>query len=85
MDRFGADRAQARQGHPTAAHVASWTSADSIFCIANRYWNLMPLARHQKLFPHFRETGTAVFAVEEVEYGRHDLVCLLCTPMATEP
>jgi hypothetical protein len=45
----------------------------------------MPLARHQKLFPHFRETGTAVFAVEEVEYGRHDLVCLLCTLMATEP
>src|SRR3981081_1670346 len=57
-----------RGGRP-AAHVASWTSADSITCIANRFWDLMPLRRDQKLFPHFGEAGTAVFAVEEVEYG----------------
>ena len=28
--------------------------------------------REQKLFPHFGEAGTAIFAVEEVEYGGHD-------------
>jgi hypothetical protein len=32
----------------------------------------MVLRRDQKLFPHFGEAGTAVFAVEEVEYGGHD-------------
>src|SRR5258705_1237874 len=66
----------------TAAHVASWTSADSILCIANRFWDLMPLRRDQKLFPHFGEAGTAVFAVEEVEYSGHDptsLFELICT------
>jgi hypothetical protein len=31
------------RGIPTAAHVASWTSADSIICIANRFWDLMPV------------------------------------------
>jgi hypothetical protein len=42
----------------------------------------MPLRRDQKLFPHFGEAGTAVFAVEEVEYGGHDpalLFELTCT------
>jgi hypothetical protein len=42
----------------------------------------MPLRRNQKLFAHFGEAGTAVFAVEEVEYGRHDptsLFELICT------
>jgi len=34
----------------------------------------MPLRRDQKLFPHFGEAGAAVFAVEQVEYGGHDLV-----------
>src|SRR4051812_49567146 len=57
------------RGGPTSAHVASWTGADSILCIANRFWDLMPLGRDQKLFPHLGEAGTAVFAVEEVEYG----------------
>ena len=57
---------------PTAAHMASRTSADSILCIVNRFWDLMPLRRNQKLLPHFDEAGTAVFAVEEVEYGGHD-------------
>ena len=55
------------RGRLTSAHVASWNSADSILCIANRFWDLMPLRRNQKLFPHFDEAGTAVFAVEEVE------------------
>jgi hypothetical protein len=41
--------------------------------IAIRFWDLMALSRDQKkLFPHFAEAGTAVFAVEEVEYGGHD-------------
>jgi hypothetical protein len=41
--------------------------------IAIRFWDLMALSRDQKkLFPHFGEAGTAVFAVEEVEYGGHD-------------
>jgi hypothetical protein len=34
--------------------------------------DLVALSRDQKkLFPHFGEPGTAVFAVEEVEYGGH--------------
>jgi len=37
----------------------------------------MPLRRDQKLFPHFGEAGTAVFAVKEVKYGRHDPTSLL--------
>src|SRR5438045_9146043 len=57
------------RGVPTSAHVASWTSAESILCIANRLNDLMPLGRDQKLFPHLGEAVTAVFVVEEVEYG----------------
>jgi hypothetical protein len=56
--------------------------ADIILCITNRFWDLMPFRRDQKLLPHFGEAGTAVFAVEEVEYGGHDLVWsfeLICT------
>ena len=35
--------------------------------------DLVALSRDQKkLFSHFGEAGTAVFAVEEVEYGGHD-------------
>jgi hypothetical protein len=55
---------------------------DSILCIANRFRDLVPLRRDQKLLPHFGKAGTAVFAVEEVEYGRHDptsLFELICT------
>ena len=58
------------------------TPADIILCITNRFWDLMPLRRDQKLLPHFGEAGTAVFAVEEVEYGGHDPVWsfeLICT------
>ena len=52
----------------------------NILCIAKRFWDLMPLRRDQKLFPHLGEAGTAVFAVQEVEYGGHDLTsCLICT------
>jgi len=41
--------------------------------IAIRFWDLMALSRDQKkLFPHFGEAGTAVFAVEDIEYGGHD-------------
>lgn len=36
----------------------------------------MPGGLDQKLFPHFRKAGTAVFAIEEVEYGEHDLTSL---------
>ena len=48
----------------------------------------MPLRRDQKLFPHFGEAGTAVFAVEEVEYGGHDptslfeLICTICSKLS---
>jgi hypothetical protein len=48
----------------------------NILCIAKRFWDLMPLWRDQKLFPHLGEAGTAVFAVQEVEYGGHDLTSL---------
>ena len=43
---------------------------------------------NQKLFPHFGEAGTAVFAVEEVEYGGHDptslfeLICTICSELS---
>jgi hypothetical protein len=40
--------------------------------IAIRYRRLLALSRKRKLFPHFGEPGTAVFAVEEIEYGGHD-------------
>jgi hypothetical protein len=65
-----------------SASSFSRTSADGILCIADRFWDLMPLRRDQKLFPHFGEAGTAVFAVKEVEYGGHDptsLFELICT------
>jgi hypothetical protein len=34
--------------------------------------NFTALRPDQKLFAHFGETGTAIFAVEQVEYGWHD-------------
>jgi hypothetical protein len=53
------------------------TGADSILGIilgiAKRFWGLMPVRRDQKLLPHLGEAGTAVFAVQEIEYGGHDL------------
>ena len=32
----------------------------------------MALRQDQKLFPHFGEARTTVFAVEQVQYGGHD-------------
>jgi len=37
--------------------------------IAIRFRRSLALRRHQKLLPHFGEASTAVFAVEEIEYG----------------
>jgi hypothetical protein len=34
--------------------------------------NLIVGNREQKLFPHFGEAGTAIFAVKQVEYGGHE-------------
>ena len=61
-------------GCPIVAKIAIPTSgAAEMADIAIRFWDLMALSRDQKkLFPHFGEAGTAVFAVEEVEYGGHD-------------
>jgi hypothetical protein len=64
------------RGGTTAAHLAGRTSDDSILGIANRVPDLIPLRRDQKLLPHFGEAGTAVFTVEQVEYGGHDLTSL---------
>lgn len=41
--------------------------------IAICFRNIIILSRDQKeLLPHFGETGTTVFAIEEIEYGGHD-------------
>ena len=40
--------------------------------IAIRFRDSLALSRNQKLLPHFGEAGTAVFAVEEIEYSWHD-------------
>jgi hypothetical protein len=53
--------------------AACRTGVDSILGIAKRFRDLMPVGRDQKLFPHLGEAGTAVFAVQEIEYGGHDL------------
>ena len=58
---------------PFVAKTAIATSgAVRMADIAIRFRDLMALNREQKLFPHFGEAGTAVFAVEQVEYGKHD-------------
>jgi hypothetical protein len=60
-------------GCPIVAKTAIPTNgAARMADIAIRFWDLMARSRDQKLFPHFGEAGTAVFAVEEVEDGRHD-------------
>jgi hypothetical protein len=60
-------------GYPTVAHTATpISSAGRILGIAIRFWNFTVLSRDQKLFPHFGETGTAIFAVKKVKYGGHD-------------
>ena len=58
---------------PIVAKTAIATSgAVRMADIAIRFRDVMTLNREQKLFPHFGEAGTAVFAGEQVEYGRHD-------------
>ena len=50
------------------------TSTDRILRIPNRFWFAMGPRRDQKqLLSHFGKSGTAVFAVEEIEYVGHDL------------
>src|SRR5258708_7624751 len=61
---------------PTAAHLACLASPDSIIGVANSFWDLVPFRGDQKLFPHFGQAGTAVFAIKNVEYGGHDLTPL---------
>jgi hypothetical protein len=60
-------------GRPIVAKIAIPTNgAANMAAIAIRC-DLVALSRDQmKLFPHFGEAGTAVFAVEEVEYRGHD-------------
>ena len=60
-------------GRPIGAKIAIPTSgAANMAAIAIRC-DLVALSRDQmKLSPHFGEAGTAVFAVEEVEYRGHD-------------
>jgi hypothetical protein len=60
-------------GCPIVAKTAIPTSgAAKIVDIAIRFWDCLALGRNQKLFPHFSEARTAVFTVEEVQYGGHD-------------
>jgi hypothetical protein len=60
-------------GCPVVAKIAIPTSgAAKIAAFAIRR-HLVARSRDQKkLFPHFGEAGTAVFAIEKVEYGGHD-------------
>ena len=59
-------------GCPIVAKTAIPTSGAAKMADIAIRWDLMAVSRDQKLFPHFGEAGTAVFAVEEVEYGGHD-------------
>ena len=60
-------------GCPVVAKTAiSAGGAAGMTEIAIRFRDLLALSRNQKLLPHFGEAGTAVFAVEEIEYGWHD-------------
>ena len=61
-------------GCPLVAKTAIPTSgAAGIADIAIRCGDrTAPSRDKKKLFPHFGEAGTAVFAVKEVEYGGHD-------------
>jgi hypothetical protein len=62
-----------RCGCPIVARTAIPTSGAAKMADIAIRWGLVALSRDQKkLFPHFGEAGTAVFAVEEVEYRGHD-------------
>src|SRR5262249_24859343 len=47
-----------------------WTGR--IAGIPIRSWDFIASSRQKKLFPHFGEAGTAIFAVKQVEYSGHD-------------
>jgi hypothetical protein len=58
---------------PVVAKTAIPTSgAGGITDIAIFFCDRLARIRNQKLLPHFREARTAVFTVEEIEYGGHD-------------
>ncbi|TMJ52354.1 MAG: hypothetical protein E6G85_11730 [Alphaproteobacteria bacterium] len=40
--------------------------------IATRLRGFIARRPDQELFPHFSEAGTAIFVVQQVEYGGHD-------------
>jgi hypothetical protein len=73
-----ADSAEAYRGIlrsvcPIVAKTAIPTSGLPRMTDIAPFCDLIALSRDQKkLFPHFGEPGTAVFAVEDVEYARHD-------------
>jgi hypothetical protein len=46
--------------------------AGRITSIPIRCRDFIVVGREQKLLPHFGEAGTAIFAVNQVEYGGHD-------------
>jgi hypothetical protein len=54
-------------GCPIVAKTAIPTSGAAKMADIAIRWDLMARSRDQKLFPHFGEAGTAVFAIEEVE------------------
>ena len=60
-------------GSPVVAKTAIPTSgAARMADIAIRYRDFMALKPDEKLFSHFGEAGTAIFAVEQVKYDGHD-------------
>jgi len=49
------------------------SSAVKIAEVAFRFGNFMAPRPQQELFPHFGEAGKAVLAVQQVEYGGHEI------------
>jgi hypothetical protein len=50
-----------------ALRVAPISRAVKTAGIAIHFWNLMAARQKQKLFPHFSEARTAIFAIQKVE------------------
>jgi len=60
-------------GGPIVAKTAIPNSGVPTMADIRSVRDLSALSRDQKkLFPHFGESGTAVFAVEDIEYSGHD-------------
>ena len=80
---FNSARVGLRQNRAAPfAIIPSRISTDPILHIANRFCDLVPRRRDQKLLPHFGEAGAAVCLIKNVEYGWHRLVWsfeLICT------